>query len=281
MKRGRKAKGDFNADVIRFIFDWVDEHEHTTVFDILDAMDTDALLEGSKPAKTTLHRWLRVNAHLTFKYSSRSFPPPPSQQENDESSKIFEEVFTSVDFHMYHNCIYIGEAAFITSSNRRYPLKPRPSHNNRIVYEDPFPDMCVLVALSGEGLIAHQIKSMQSVTTMDDIEDFLKIVFQKLQPDEGESLFYAFDSTSTEVMDAITKVVTAHGDDRKAVFLPLATPSKNPADVLVHDILYKADRRPLDSNRNEDIDKRVNSTFADITPELCYEYIKASLHYEL
>ena len=45
MKRGRKAKGDFNADVIRFIIDWVDEHDHTTVFDILNAMDADARLK--------------------------------------------------------------------------------------------------------------------------------------------------------------------------------------------------------------------------------------------
>lgn len=111
MKRGRKAKGDFNADIIRFIVDWVDEHEHTTVFDILNAMDADALLEESKPAKTTLHRWLRINAHLTFKYSSRSFPPPPSENEANHAIKAFEEVFTSVDFHMYENCIYIGDTA--------------------------------------------------------------------------------------------------------------------------------------------------------------------------
>lgn len=111
IKRGRKAKGEFNADVIRFIFDWVDEHEHTTMFDILDAMDADALLQGSKPAKTTLHRWLRMNAHLTFKYSSRSFPPPPSEHEAIQAIKVFEEVFTSVDFHMYENCVYIGDAA--------------------------------------------------------------------------------------------------------------------------------------------------------------------------
>lgn len=170
---------------------------------------------------------------------------------------------------------------FITSSNRRYPLQPRPSHNNRIMYEDPFPDMCVLVALSGEGLIAHRIKSMQSSTTMSDIEDFLKMVFEEKQPDGGESMYYAFDSTSAELKAAITKVVTARGDDRKVVFLPPSSPSKNPVDALVQDILYKVDRRPLDSNRNEDIDKRVNSAFAGITPELCYEYIKASLHYEV
>lgn len=170
---------------------------------------------------------------------------------------------------------------FITSCNRRYPLKPRPSHNDRIMFEDPFPNMCVLVALSGEGLIAHRIRSMQSVTTMSDIEDFLKMVFEKKQPDDGESIYYAFDSTSAEVKDAITKVVTARGDDRKVVFLPLSNPSKNPADALVQDILYKVDRRPLDSNKNEGADKRVNSAFADITPELCCEYIKASLHREL
>lgn len=111
-KRGRKAKGEFSADVVRFIFDWVDEHEHTTVHDIMDAMDADALLEGSKPPKTTLHRWLRDNAHLTFKYSQRSFPPTPStEQEEYEANKEFGEVFSSVDFHMYGNCIYVGEAA--------------------------------------------------------------------------------------------------------------------------------------------------------------------------
>lgn len=112
MKRGRKAKGEFNADVVRFIFDWVDEHEHTTVYDIMNAMDADALLEGVKPAKTTLHRWLRDNALLTFKYSQRSFPPTPSyQQEEDAANKAFDNVFRSVDFHMYENCIYVGEAA--------------------------------------------------------------------------------------------------------------------------------------------------------------------------
>ena len=175
----------------------------------------------------------------------------------------------------HHKC------RFVTSSNRRYPLKPRPSHNKRIVYEDPFPDMCVLVALSGEGLVAHRTKNMQSVTTMSDIEDFMKIVFEKQQPEEGESIYYAFDATSTEVMDAITKMVTARGEDRKAVFLPLADPSRNPADALIQDILYKIDRRALDSNKNEDIDRRVNSVFGYITPEICYEYVKASLHYEL
>lgn len=141
--------------------------------------------------------------------------------------------------------------------------------------------MCVLVALSGDGLIAHRIKSMQSVTTMSDIEDFLKILFDKKQPEEGESMYYAFDNTSAEVKDAITKVVTARGNDRKVVFLPLADPSRNPADALVQDILYKVDRRALDFNRNEDIDKRVNNAFAEITPELCCEYIKSSLHCEV
>ena len=170
---------------------------------------------------------------------------------------------------------------FITSSNRRYPLKPRPSHNKRIVYEDPYPDMCVLIALSGEGLIAHRIKNMQSVTTMSDIEDFLKMLFDKKQPGDGESIYYAFDNTSAEVKDAITKVVNTRGNDRKVVFLPLADPSRNPADALVQDILYKVDRRALDSNKDEDMDQRINSAFADITPELCYEYIKASLHREL
>lgn len=149
------------------------------------------------------------------------------------------------------------------------------------MYEDPYPDMCILVALSGEGLIAHRIKSMQSVTTMSDIEDFLRMLFDKKQPEEGGSIYYAFDNTSAEVKDAITKVVTARSNDHKVVFLPLVDPSRNPADALVQDILYKVNRRALDSNRNEDIDKRVNSVFADITPELCYEYIKASLHYEL
>ncbi|CDH61594.1 predicted protein [Lichtheimia corymbifera JMRC:FSU:9682] len=28
-KRSRKANGEFNTDVVRFICDWVDEHEHT------------------------------------------------------------------------------------------------------------------------------------------------------------------------------------------------------------------------------------------------------------
>lgn len=75
--------------------------------------------------------------------------------------------------------------------------------------------MCILVALSSDGLIAHRIKNMQSITTMNDVEDFLKMVFEKKQPDDGESMYYAFDSTSAELKDAITKVVTARGDDRK------------------------------------------------------------------
>lgn len=155
-------------------------------------------------------------------------------------------------------------------------MKPRESHKKRILVEDPFPDLCILVAFTGSGLVAHRIRSMLSVTTMKDMLDFIKLVLDKLTPEEGESLFVAFDAAPTEIADALSKVINDYGNHHRAFFIPCLEPSANPVGDLMFDVLHKVDRKPLDSNKNENIDARIDDVLKNITPEMCHRYIKVA-----
>lgn len=165
---------------------------------------------------------------------------------------------------------------FVTQCNRQYPLKPRPTHKNRIMVEKPFPDLCILIAFTGNGLVAHRLRSLQSVTTLSDMLDFVNVVLNKHSPEEGQSLFYAFDAAPAEVANALTKVVSDHGNEYRAFFIPMMEPSANPVSDLIIDVLHKVDCKPLDSNKNENIDARINDTLENITPEMCRRYIKVA-----
>ena len=167
---------------------------------------------------------------------------------------------------------------FVTQSNSQYPLKPLPSQKKRILVESPYPDLCILLAITGAGIVHYRIRSLESVTTVSHMVDFVKVVLNKHSSlEEGESLFYAFDAAPAEVADALSKVVSDHGNERKAFFIPPMVPAGNPVNDLLQNHLYKVDRKPLESNRNENIDSRVESALESITPEMCRRYIKVAV----
>lgn len=165
---------------------------------------------------------------------------------------------------------------FVTQANRQYPLKPRPSHKKRILVEEPYPDLCILVAFTGNGLVGHSIRSMQSVTTLKDMLDFVKVILNKHSPEEGQSVFYAFDAAPAEVANALSEAVSSHSDEHKAFLIPMMEPSANPVGDLLFDALHNVDRKPLDSNKNENIDGRIDDVLMKITPEMCRRYIKTA-----
>lgn len=110
LKRGRKPRADFDAQLVHFLLDYVDNHPSTTVKDILDEVAGDPVVQDFQPAKTTLHRWLRANARLTFRWF-QSFPPFPPV---DEENSVIEEYGNIVDmpsFDVHKNCVFISEAA--------------------------------------------------------------------------------------------------------------------------------------------------------------------------
>ena len=131
-KRGCKPKAGFTQEAISFILNQVDENLAATIEDIHAAFIANGTIES--PTVSTLQKWLRSNARITFQ-RFQSFPPMPSEVEDEQYVQQYWSAIDRSDLDVHTNCIFIGEASYVYNLRHIYPEAMAPGKSKSVPTE--------------------------------------------------------------------------------------------------------------------------------------------------